>query len=540
MTAERLLIGDHAPDLAHYEKQEPIGERVRAAMHRLTDRGIDPMQADIEAHYRWIDGVVRRARGEGPGTDGDSSNGDGMRFPGYASARPLSERVDAVLIHKVWGLAIFMAIMGALFYSLFFIADPMMGFMERSVAWLGEKATPLLPAGPITDLWADGIVAGVGAVVVFVPQIAMLFLFLAILEDSGYLARAAFLMDRLLRGVGLHGKSFIPLLSSFACAIPGIMATRTIEDRRDRLATIFVAPFMSCSARLPVYILLIGTFFAGGSAFGQAGIMLGLYALGILAAAGTAWVFRRSLLKGSSSAFIMELPTYKIPQISQIVRTVWTNTRAFLTRAGTIIFCLSVVLWAMAYYPGLPEERAAEVYASAAAEGDKRVQEAMEGGAATLHWVLKDKHDNAMSAVSSARLEHSISGRLGHLMEPIIKPLGYDWKMGVGLIAAFAAREVFVSQMGIVYSVGDVGEDTTSLAAAMRGDAYADGSPVWTPAVAFSLLVWFVLAMQCMSTVAVVRRETGGWAWPMFMIVYMNALAYVVALGVYQVGARWA
>jgi ferrous iron transport protein B len=394
---------------------------------------------------------------------------------------------------------------------------------------------------------------GVGAVVVFVPQIALLFLFLSVLEDTGYLARAAFLMDRLLAKVGLHGKSFIPLLSSFACAIPGIMATRTIENRKDRLATILVAPFMSCSARLPVYTLLIGTFFVGFGALAQAGVMLACYALGIAAAAGTAWIFKRSFLKGGPTAFILELPTYKVPQASQVGRQVWTNTWAFLTKAGTTIFCLSVILWAMAYYPRLPQIRAAIVEREASVRywdehgvnlAHHNIQAILypeldpKGADPAALWAGQQKElsEAKQKALAAAQSEYSLAGRLGHGMEPAIKPLGFDWKMGVGLVGAFAAREVFVSTMGIVYSVGEVEGDTKSLADAMRQDHYANGQPVWTPLVAVSLLVWFVLAMQCMSTVAIVRRETGGWRWPIFMIVYMNALAYVACLAVFQGG----
>jgi ferrous iron transport protein B len=388
----------------------------------------------------------------------------------------------------------------------------------------------------------------VGAVVVFVPQIALLFLFLAILEDSGYLARAAFLMDRLLSKVGLHGKSFIPLLSSFACAIPGIMATRTIEDRKSRLATILVAPFMSCSARLPVYTLLIGAFFATYGALTQAGIMLACYALGIIAAAGTAWLFKRSIMRGPTPAFILEMPTYKLPQASQIARQVWTNTWAFLTKAGTTIFCLSVILWAMTYYPRLPQQQVDAVTAQAIAFSPTYFSGVTDGTAADNAKAQADakakteaeREARVQEAVDSEQLRHSLAGRLGHLMEPAIRPLGYDWKMGIGLVGAFAAREVFVSTMAITYGAGN-GDDTLDLSTAMQKDTYSTGSragqPVWTPLVAISLLVWFVLAMQCMSTLAVVRRETGGWGWPMFMLVYMTGLAYVISLAVYQLGS---
>jgi ferrous iron transport protein B len=367
-------------------------------------------------------------------------------------------------------------------------------------------------------------------------------------------------MDRLMSKCGLSGKSFIPLLSSFACAIPGIMATRTIESRRQRMATLFVAPFMSCSARLPVYTLLIGAFFATSGAVVQAGVMLGLYLLGILAAVATAWGMQRWGGKeavAGGGGFLLELPTYKLPQASQVARQIWSNTAKFVTKAGTIIFCLSVVLWAMTYYPRLPEAECDAIAARYEEQFQQQLAAAKREPTATVRVI--DRIDDALppnpargpneiivnrmlnrveAETSAAQLRHSIAGRLGHLMEPAIAPLGYDWKMGVGLVSAFAAREVFVSTMGIVYSAGDTEESTDSLAQAMRQDRYADGRPVWTVPVAASLLVWFVLAMQCMSTLAIVKRETGTWRWPVVMLVYMNAVAYVGALVTYQVLSR--
>lgn len=507
--AERLLIGDRAADIEHLAGHQSVSSLLEQSTDRLGRLGIDPMQADIEAHYRWIEAVADRS--EATLEELAAMGAPAPRVLEYEPKKQyLSDRVDAIFMHKVWGFVVFGAIMAALFVSIFWLAAPLMDGVQAAVTWLGGLVAPLLPQGPLHDLWTDGIVAGVGAVVVFVPQIAILFMFLAILEDSGYLARAAFLMDRALAKVGLHGKSFIPLLSSFACAIPGIMATRTIENRKDRLATIFIAPFMSCSARLPVYALLIGAFFGTYSSLAQGGIMLSMYALGIVAAAGTAWVFKRSFLKGPTPAFILEMPTYKLPQVSQVVRAVYVNTGEFLKKAGTIIFSFSVILWALTYY-GAPSETLAE---------------------------LKDD-GTRQELIDAYRMNHSFAGRFGHLIEPVIKPLGYDWKMGVGLVGAFAAREVFVSTMGIVYSAGDSADDTSSLKQAMLADTYPNGKPVWTPLVAISLLVWFVLAMQCMSTLAIVRRETGGWKWPLGMLVYMNGLAYVVSLIVYQVGRIW-
>src|SRR5258706_4641163 len=358
--AERLLIGDTASDLAKVASHDPVRSLLASSRNRLLNLGIEPMQADIEAHYRWIETISNRVAiplDELAAMGNPAGPGDVLHYES-PKRRHLTDRVDAVLIHKVWGLVIFGLIMATIFVTIFWLAKPIMDGLQDGIKALGLLVTSHLGDGPIKDLLKDGIFAGVGAAVVFVPQIAILFFFLSVLEDSGYLARAAFLMDRLLAKVGLHGKSFIPLLSSFACAIPGIMATRTIEDRKSRLATILIAPFMSCSARLPVYTLLIGTFFVTAGAFAQAGIMLALYALGIVAAAGTAWIFKRSLLRGPTPAVILELPTYKVAHATQVARQVFNNTWSFLAKAGTTIFCLSIILWAMTYYPPVPDDRA--------------------------------------------------------------------------------------------------------------------------------------------------------------------------------------
>ena len=548
--AERLLIGDRAADISEIASREPVASLLQSAQTRMQQLGIDPMQADIEAHYRWIEGIADHSTAtlDELAAMGAPAPSSLIKTLDYEPRKQhFTDKLDAVFIHKVWGFVVFAAIMGLLFISIFWAAAPIMDAIKSCIDWAGEHVSHLLPAGPIHDLVQDGIFAGVGAVVVFVPQIAILFMFLAILEDSGYLARAAFLMDRVLAKVGLHGKSFIPLLSSFACAIPGIMATRTIEDRKSRLATIFIAPFMSCSARLPVYALLIGTFFAQYSALVRGGIMLSCYLLGIVAAAGTAWVFKKWFVRGPAPAFILEMPSYKLPQLSQVARAVYVNTGEFLTKAGTTIFCLSVILWAMTYYPRLPVRKATEI--------NQLWQARLAGGEAIprQYWppnrgygcvlpaeeVHKAERRLIDDKLAAEQLRYSIAGRIGRVIEPVIKPLGYDWKMGVGLVGAFAAREVFVSTMGIVYSVGQVEDDTTDLATTMRNDTYPDGRKVWSPLVATSLLVWFILAMQCMSTMAIVRRETRGWRWPLFMLLYMNGLAYLVALGVYQIGRIW-
>ncbi|MFT3785949.1 MAG: ferrous iron transport protein B [Tepidisphaeraceae bacterium] len=557
--AERLIVGEESS----VPLDRTVSSLVVEARDRLAQASVDPMQADVEAHYKWIEELSHsitqpvvdvRVRGKSRGT-GVSPVTQHGRDAHATNRHTFTDQLDRILLHKVVGLATFAIIMGTVFVSIFWIATPLMDGVEAMVGVLGDFVTRRLSDGALKDLWTDGIVAGVGGVLVFVPQIAILFAFLAILEDSGYLARAAFLMDRLLAKVGLSGKAFVPLLSSFACAIPGVMATRTMESRRDRLATIFVAPFMSCSARLPVYGLLIGTFFATYSAVARGGILLSLYVLGIVAAVVTSFFFKRTLLKGSPASFILELPSYKFPQFTQVLRAMFVNTWQFIAKAGTVIFCLSVILWALTYWPGVGDARRSEL--TQLATDQFRIaqlgEDAEKGGIEMTRDLDPDfkintvtdeeKHEvsDALQAhidqmIARERLRTSFAASIGHGLEPIIRPLGYDWKMGVGLVGAFAAREVFVSTMGIVYAGN--GDDEAGLAGAMLADRYPNGKPVWTPAVAISLLIWFVLAMQCMSTLAIVKRETGTWRWPIAQLLYMNGLAYVVCLVVYQIASR--
>jgi ferrous iron transport protein B len=379
-----------------------------------------------------------------------------------------------------------------------------------------------MQAGLLRDLLVDGIIAGVGGVVVFLPQILLLFFFIAILEDTGYMARAAFLMDRLMRGVGLHGKAFMPLLSSFACAIPGIMATRTIENPKDRLATIMIAPFMSCSARLPVYTLMIGAFFSGKMLFGflsvGALLIMAMYLLGIFVAIGVAWVLKRTILKAPTPPLVLEMPPYRVPNVLTILQMMLSRASLFMKRAGTVILAISIILWALATFPRMDKQKAAAAAPAsqqqvAAATGEEEV----------------DRHGE--------QLRQSFAGRAGRFIEPVIKPLGFDWKMGVALISSFAARETLVSTLSIIYNVGD-GDDAASdsLVGAVRSAKRDDGTTAWTPLVALSMMVFFVLAMQCMSTVAIVRRETNSWRWPLFMVAYMTVLAYIASFITYQGG----
>jgi ferrous iron transport protein B len=420
--------------------------------------------------------------------------------------RSVSERIDRVVTHRLLGPAILLLVMLLVFQTIFSSARLPMNLIDHVFSALGGIVHAHLPAGVLTDLVADGIIAGVGAVLAFLPQILLLFLFISILEDSGYMARAAFLMDRLMRAVGLHGKAFVPLLSSFACAVPGIMATRTIENPKDRVATIMIAPFMSCSARLPVYTLIIAAFFSGQKVLGVislgAVIILAMYLLGIGVAIIVAWILKRTILNAPPPPFVMELPPYRLPDVGNVAHTLLARSAVFLRRAGTVILSISILLWALVAFPRSDVSRSANT-----------------------------------SEATSRQIQNSFAGRAGRLIEPAITPLGFDWKIGIGLISSFAARETIISTLSIVYNVGETSDNkSSSLVSAMRNAKRPDGSPVWTPLVGISLMLFFLLACQCMSTVAIVRRETNSWRWPLFMVSYMLALAYVASLITYQSG----
>ena len=436
----------------------------------------------------------------------------------------ISHKIDKVLTHKFFGLLILVGVLLVVFQAIFSWATVPMDLLEQGFGGLSALVKENMPPGILTDLISDGIIAGVGGVVVFLPQILLLFLFISLLEDTGYMARAAFLMDKLMSKVGLHGKAFLPLVSSFACAIPGIMATRTIENRRDRFATIMVAPFMSCSARLPVYTLMIAAFFAGQTVFGfisvAAVLMLAMYTLGIVVAVIVAFILKRTVLKAPPPPFLMELPDYRLPNLRTVLQNMLTRAWLFLKRAGTVILAISILLWALMYFPRdlAPTQPSASEAAQAVAANGEQVP---------AEDVVKE----------SEQLKHSFAGKLGHTIEPVIQPLGFDWKIGVALIASFAAREVLVSTLSIIYNVGkDADAESTTLVSAIRDAKRDDGRPVWTPLTALTLMVFFVLAMQCMSTLAVVRRETNSWLWPLFMFGYMTVIAYAAAFLTYQGG----
>jgi len=448
-----------------------------------------------------------------------------------------SDKLDRVLTHKVWGTLIFILVMGLMFQSIFTFAHLPMDALQAGVDWLGDKVGGLIPPGDLNSLVVNGVIAGVGAVVVFLPQILLLFLFIGFLEDTGYMARAAFLMDRLMSKVGLHGKSFIPMLSSFACAIPGIMATRTIESPKDRLVTILVSPLMSCSARLPVYTILIAACIPDIRLLGfikLAGLtMLGMYLLGTVVALFMAWVFKKTLLKGEPPLLIMELPPYKLPLIRVVARHMWDRAQVFLRRAGTVILGINIVLWFLATYPHQPEAKE-----NAAARRAPFEQQLLHPTSPEQSAQAKAELDRIDTEVAGAQLRGSFAGRVGRLVEPLIAPLGFDWKMGFGLVSSFAAREVFVSTMATVYNVADAKGDSGNqgMVEALRAQRRPDNTLVYTPLTAVTLMVFYVFALQCVSTVAVVRRETNTWKWPLFQWFYMGILAWLGAFITYRVG----
>jgi len=444
-------------------------------------------------------------------------------------ARPtFGDRVDGLLTHRVLGLAIFVAVMTTVFLSIFRWAVPAMDAIDGAFTALGAGVASLLAGtalegGILQSLVVDGILAGVGGVLVFLPQIVLLFLFIALLEDCGYMARAAFLMDRVLRFCGLSGHSFIPMLSSFACAIPGILSTRSIHNPRDRLLTILVAPLMTCSARLPVYTLFIAAFIPPLAVAGflplQGLVFAGLYFVGIGVGAGVAFALGRTIVRGTASPFVLELPAYKWPNARTVALRVWFAARAFVVRAGTIIFAMSILIWALGTFPR--SDRVEEAFA-----------ERRQTAAATLEGpALEERMEQLAGAEAAAKLEASALGRLGAAIEPAVEPLGWDWRLGTAAVAAFPAREVIVSTLGILHGLGEEGDERT-LSERLRAPADG-GAPIGIPT-ALSVLVFVALCCQCASTLAVMARETRSWRWPAFAFAYMTGLAYVGALVTYQ------
>ena len=454
-----------------------------------------------------------------------------VRAPADNQRRSLSERIDQIVSHPIIGSLLFVLVMGTVFQAVFSWATPLMDLIDGAAGWATEQVYATLPEGAIASLLADGVVAGVGSVIIFLPQILILFAFIIVLEDSGYMARAAFLMDRLMRWCGLSGHSFVPMLSSFACAVPAIMGTRVIPDTRDRIATIMAAPFMTCSARLPVYALLIAAFIPQQHYFYgfinlQGLVLLGLYLLGIVGGVLTAFLLKRTLLRGSTPTFLMELPPYRTPNLKSVLVRLVERAKAFLVRAGTVIFFVSVVVWALAYFPRSEilaadferQKLAVESSVQVVAEREQAIQ------------VLENE-------LAAAQMEQSLLGRMGKTVAPIFKPLGWDWKLSAAVIASFPAREVVIAVLGTTYAVGaDVDEEDEGLRDRVRNAAWPDGRKVFTPGIALGLMVFYALCLQCAATVVVIHRETNSWRWPAFAWVYMTSLGYLGALACAQLG----
>jgi ferrous iron transport protein B len=524
-----------------------IVSQIEAARERLAAANLAVPAIEAMARYEWVgkvlEGVVTR------------------RQTGRVT---LSDRIDRVLTHKVFGSILFVLLMIVVFQSIFTWSAPAMAGIEWGVERLSDLVTASLPPGALRSLLTGGVIAGAGSVLVFLPQILVLFLFIAVLEECGYMARAAYLMDKLMSRIGLSGKSFIPLLSSFACAVPGIMAARVIENRRERLVTILIAPLMSCSARLPVYMLLIAAFipewrFLGGWVSLQGLVMLGLYALGIATAVAVALVLNRTIFRGVTPPFVMELPGYKLPSVWNVLRRALDQGWSFVYQAGTMILAVTIVVWAAAFFPHpLAVERqirdryqdevarlrteierletpAAAANTKTAAAPDRR------GRLAAARQELAAVDTRISGEVAGAYLAQSYLGRLGRLIEPVVKPLGWDWRIGCAVIASFPAREVVIGTLGVIYDLGERQDEQSRPLRKKLASATWPGSdrPVFTVPVALSLMVFFALCAQCSATLIMIRREAGGWRWSALTFFYMTGLAYLGALVVYQTGSRF-
>ncbi|UTA69160.1 ferrous iron transport protein B [Emticicia sp. 21SJ11W-3] len=432
----------------------------------------------------------------------------------------VSEKIDKILLHKIWGYVIFLSILFLIFQSVFSFAEYPMDMIDQGVAGLNEWLKSVLPQSTLVSLLTDGLIAGIGGVVIFIPQIAFLFAFISILEESGYMARVVVLMDKLIRRFGMSGKSVVPLISSLACAVPAIMSARTIGSWKDRLITIMVTPLMSCSARLPIYTILIALVVPDTKVLGifnlQGIALMGLYLLGFFSALIAGWIMKLILKSKERSYFIMELPTYKMPRWKQVGFMILEKVKTFVFEAGKVIVAISIVLWVLASYG--PGDEMTQAEQQVIANNPTVPQE------------------DLASKIASVRLENSYAGHFGKFIEPAIAPLGYDWKIGIALITSFAAREVFVGTVSTIYSIGADPDDESTIKERLRNEINTNtGQPAFSVATSFSLLIFYVFAMMCMSTIATVYRETKGWKWPLIQLGYMSVLAYVAALLVYQV-----
>jgi len=504
---ERLLID--GPTASNDRLMARLGgdaDRRVAESREAVFGGDPPLAAEARVRYAWVRDVLADVQEQG------------------AALVSWRRRIVDFFNRPLPGTAGLFIVMLIVFQAVFAWATPLMDLIDGSAAWLGAAVVGLMGENALSSLIADGIIAGVGSVVIFLPQILILFLFIILLEDSGYLARAAYLMDRAMRSVGLSGQSIIPMISSFACAVPGIMATRVIPNRRDRIATILAAPFMTCSARLPVYALLIAAFVPArnvGFMNLQGLVLFGLYVFGIVMGILTALLIRKTALRGPKPPFALMLPEFRRPNLRTVLIQLLGRARVFLYRAGTVIFMVAVVVWALAYFP-----RSDNVEPFVLAE-QQRAEATLEGEA--LDEALSDI-DNRAAAM---QLEQSVLGRAGHFVEPVFRPLGWDWRVSAAVIAGFPAREVVVAVLGTVYAVGDEADEAT-LSGRLKSASWPDGSPVFTLPMVIGLLIFYACCLQCAATIAVIRRETNSWRWPVFAWVYMTTIGYLGALLAYQ------
>ena len=525
---ERLLldVDGHVETQLTAEHGEKLTSALTDARTRLRESGCRVPIVEAKARYKWARETLA-----------------GVASAPKTRVTTRSDRIDRVLTHRLVGLLVFAAVMFLVFQAIYTWSGPLMDIIDSGQGLVSDLVSANVPPGPMRSLLVDGVIAGVGGVLIFLPQIALLFFFIAVLEDCGYMARAAFVMDRLMTKLGLSGKSFVPLMSSFACAIPGVMATRVIENRRDRMVTILVAPLMSCSARLPVYILMTTAFvppvmYAGGWVSLREIVLFIMYLVGIVVAVPVAWLLRKTFFKGETPPFVMELPSYKWPSIRIVMARVYDRSKAFVVRAGTLIFATTILVWAAGYFPS---DRTGLHQLEAQIENtDSRIAQLTaqkDETGAKLATAELDELIQQQNQLSGELIEASFLGRMGHAIEPAVRPLGWDWKIGVGVIASFPAREVIIATMGTIYSLGgDVAEDDASLMDKLRAAKHPDGTPIFNVAVACSIMVFFALCAQCAATLMVIRRETNSWRWPIFTFSYMTALAYVGALITYQVG----
>ena len=536
--AVKLLEGDK--DVMQTVPSPIVAEEVKRASVEIDEMlGDSPETAIASARYGFISGACQEC------------------VTTTVEARHnMSDAIDSVLVNRVLGIPIFLGLMYLVFQLTFTLGDPFMGWIEQFFGFLGEKASVLITHDLLRSLIVDGIIGGVGGVIVFLPNIIFLFIAIAVLEASGYMARVAFIMDKVMHKIGLHGKSFIPFLIGFGCSVPAIMATRTLDNQRDRILTMLVTPFMSCGARLPIYLLIIPAFFDKN----QALVLWVIYLIGIIVAIVVAKILGLTVLKGESAPFVMELPPYRIPTLKGVLMQMWERSWLYLKKAGTIILFVSIVMWALTVFPLFPAEKAAE-YENKLPELEQVVETKTAELEKTGYVIMTDENMQQAEEINSklsneellkaeqlvaeiddanmqieqinndlaeAELENSAAGRIGKFIEPVLKPIGFDWKIGTALIGAFAAKEVFVAQMGIVYSLGEAGEDSDALREKLREN--------YSALTGFAIMVFALLSAPCMATFAIVKRESNSWKWPILQFFGMTAIAYIITFIIYQAG----